>query len=106
MRAASSSSIGTSRTNTPISHSAIGRLSTVWARIRPAKLFSSPTARAMVYQAPASATGGSIWKSSAQPRKTWITQPASRGACSDQAASVADGQAEQRAGVPTIIELR
>jgi hypothetical protein len=59
-RAASSSSTGTSRTNTPINHSAIGRLSTVCARITAVSVLSRPTVRMMVNQALASASGGNM----------------------------------------------
>ena len=108
MRAASSSSRGTSRTKTPISHSAIGRLSVVCARIRPVKRVVEPDrARTCVNQAPASAIGGIMWKTSAQPRKTWTTQRGQRMRCSDQAAERRDGEAEQRCWrSPTIRELR
>ena len=60
IRAASSSSIGTSRTNTPISHTAIGRLSTACASTTPVSELSRPTVRIIVYQAPASASGGNM----------------------------------------------
>ena len=96
MRAASSSSRGTSRTNTPISQSAIGRFSTVWARTRPAKVLSRPTVRAIVNQAPASAIGGIMWKTSAQPRKIAGTQAGQRMRCSDQAAERRDDEAQER----------
>ena len=106
MRAASSSSFGTSRTKTPISQSAIGRLSVAWARIRPAKVLSRPTLRAMVNQALASAIGGIMWKISAQPRKTWTTQRGQRMRCSDQAASVATVRQSAVLAMPTMRELR
>ena len=43
----------------------------------------------MVYQAPANASGGSIWNNSAQPRKTCTTQRGQSSRASDHAARVA-----------------
>ena len=69
-------------------------------------MLSRPTVRIIVNQAPASAIGGIMWKTSAQPRKTCTTQRGQRMRCSDQAASVATTRQSTVLAMPTISELR
>ena len=66
----------------------------------PAKVLSSPTVRAIVNHAPASATGGIMWKTIAQARKIAGTQRGQRMRRSDHAPSVAAARHKERAAQP------